>query len=327
MNNRFISIMDSIFTTAELKEILSNYSIGHFKKFGKIKKDDVVSFGQIIETTKGKLFMKVSRYFNEGVSQGLKVADILHKKKFPVCKIFKTKSKKLYLNYRNKIIVLFEFIPNLKNNWKNLNPKEINDFSKTIAKFHKLTKTIKIKPVSSGTYENINSLIHNVFLKRKRFSLKIQNVLVFMEKEIKKINCPKNQYSTGFYSEFNPGHVIFRNNKVKYVIDWEIGKTNAFFDYGSSMIASFSPDGKIFYPKKLKEYIYAYNKERLLSAWEKNHLFDAFKFGILKYGIWGFIDLKTGELFEKERNIDRCGLNKIKFLMTLDAVSFNNIHK
>jgi len=55
------------------------------------------------------------------------------------------------------------------------------------------------------------SLIYKFFLKRKRFSSDIQTILEFMEKEIKLIECPKNQYSTGYYSEFNPGHVQFKN--------------------------------------------------------------------------------------------------------------------
>jgi len=314
--------MGNLFKKEEIEEILSNYNLGQFKKFLSIKKDDIVSYCQIIETTKRKIFMKVSRCFDAGVSQSIRVADILQKQNFPTYRIFSTKSKKLYYNYKNQKIVFYEFIPNLKEKWKNLNLKEIKNFGKTLANFHKLTKSLRIKPIRHGTYENIKSLIHRYFLKRKRFSIKIQNILVYMEKEIKKINCPKNQYFTGYYSEFNPGHVLFENNKVKFVIDWEIGKANAFFDYGSSMTACFKPDGKKFYPNKLKEFILAYDKERPLSNWEKAHLFEAFKFGILKYGIWGFVDLKTGKLLEKEQNIDSDELNKLIFLMNLDQDSF-----
>jgi len=35
---------------------------------------------------------------------------------------------------------------------------------------------------------------------------------------------------------------MFENNKVKYVIDWDIGKEHAFYDYGSSLVACFSVD-------------------------------------------------------------------------------------
>ena len=317
--------MENHFTKEEIEEILSNYNLGQFKSFGKIKKNDVVSFGQIIETTKGKFFMKVLKHFDDGIKQSLKIADILQKQNFPTYQTFSTISNKLYLTYKNQQIIFYEFIPNLKESWKNLNLKEINDFGKTLAKFHKITKPLKIKPTNSGTYENIKSLIHKFFLKRKRFNSDIQNILEFMEKEIKSIECPKNQYSTGYYSEFNPGHVQFKNNKVRIVIDWNIGKTNAFFDYGSSMTACFSLDGNKFYPKKLKEFISAYDEELPLSTWEKSHLFEAFKFGILKYGIWGFVDLKTGNIVEKEKQIDQDELNKVKYLISLDKISFNKM--
>ncbi|MFH1890229.1 MAG: hypothetical protein ABIJ91_01525 [Candidatus Kuenenbacteria bacterium] len=93
------------------------------------------------------------------------------------------------------------------------------------------------------------------------------------------------------------------------------------------MTACFSSDGNKLYPKKLKEFISAYDTERPLSSWEKKHLFEAFKFGILKYGIWGFVDLKTGNIVEKENKIDQDELNRVKFLMTLDKIPFNKMIK
>jgi len=319
--------MESIFTEEEFDDILLHYDIGKFKTSGKIKKDDIVSFGQIIETTKGRFFMKVLRTFNEGISQSLRVADILQKQDFPTYKTFSTKSKKLYLNYKNQKVVFYEFIPNLRDDWKTLNLEEVNDLGKTLARFHKLTKSIKIKPTAPGTYEDIVSQIHRYFIKRKSFNINIQNILNYMENEIKKIKCPKNQYSTGYYSEFNPGHIVFEKGKIKYVIDWEIGKTSAFFDYGSTMTACFNLSGKKLSSKKLKEFISAYDKVRPFSSWEKDNLFEAFKFGVLKYGIWGFVDLKRGTIVKREKDIDKGMLEKVRFLMTLDETSFNEMIK
>ena len=305
-------------TKKEMNEILINYDIGKFKKFGKIKKDDVVSFGQIIETTKGKFFMKIFRKFDNTIKQSIVVSENLRKKGFPTYKIYLTKSKGLYLNYKSNKIVFYEFIPNIPQSWKNLNMKEIKDFGKTLAKFHKLTKKLKIKSSDSGTYEDIKKLIHKFYSRRKKFGKSTQKILEFMEKEIKLIKCPRNEYLTGYYSEFNPGHVIFKNNKVKYVIDWEIGRENAFFDYGGSMASCFSLDGKKLSHKKLKEFVKGYDKERPLSNWERHNLINALKFGILKYGVWGFIDLKTGKMVDSERKIDKTDLNKVNFLMNTD---------
>ena len=319
--------MNKLFSKKEINKILSNYNIGDFKKYGNIKKDDIVSFGQIIETTSGKYFMKVFKKFDKYIEQSVEINIFLKRKKFPTYDVFKTKLGKTYLDYNNQKIIFYEYIPYLRASWKNLNFYEIQDFGKTLGIFHRLTKDMKIHSKGVGGYANIKFLINDYYVKRNRFGKEIQNVLEFMKNEISRLECPNGEYFTGYYSEFNPGHVKFKNNKLKYVIDWEIDKNYAFFDYGSSMIACFSPDGSKFYPKKLKRFINSYSKERSLSNWELKHLFEAFKFGILKYGIWGFVDLQNGELVLKENQIDNDELNKIKFLMGLDKNLFYDMIK
>jgi len=316
--------MKSIFTKQEMNEILQDYNIGKFKYFGKIKKDDVVSFGQIIGTTEGRYFMKILRKFDKRIEQSLRIAFELYRKKFPTYKTYLTKNNKLYVKHNKERIVFYEFIPNLNGNWKSLNLKEINNFAKALAKFHKLTKEIKITPNKSGNYAGIKRLIRRLYRRRYNFDLETRKVIRFMYDGIKILKTPREECFTGYFSEFNPGHVLLKNNKVKYVIDWDMGKEEAFFDYGSSMTACFSLNGKKLYPNKLMEFIKAYNKERKLTQWEKVHLFDAFKFGIFKYGVWGFINLKTGNFAKNRKEIDEKELNKLKYLMNLDEKIFND---
>lgn len=308
--------MNNIFSIDEIQEILDQYTIGQFQSFWDIKKDDENSFGQVIKTDIGVFFIKVLRRFDDWLLQSIQIAHELYEQDFPTYKTYLTKDGKVYLNYKDKHIVFYEYIKNLEWGWKDLSIQEIHDFARILAKFHKLTKWLEIQSTTAGTYQNIKLLIDEIYGKRKLFNQKIQNIISYMHKEIVWLTCPKNEYLTGFYSEYNPGHVMFENNKVKYVIDWDIGKEHAFYDYGSSLVACFSVDWTKFYPKKLREFISAYNKERPLSDWEKNNLFESFKFGVIKYGAWRLVNLDTKEINPHQ-------LNKLNYVMNLNKDKFD----
>ena len=296
----------------QVEEILKNYNLGRLKKLGKIMKNDVVSLGQEIVTTQGRYFLKVHKSFALGEKQGLEASYLL-RKNIPSPKIYLTKKKSLFLGYKNYKIIIFEFLSGLKSKWE-MNKEEIRDFSKTLARFHKQTRKMKFQRIKSGNYQDISSLIKKYYNKRRIYPKNIQKSLEFMKKEIENLPIPENQYLTGFYSEFYPGHVYFKHNKVVSVIDWMIGREEAFYDIGSSLIACFSKNGKKFFQGRFKDFIDSYNKVRKMTKWEKEHIFDALKFGILKTGIWGFFNLQTGKM-ASENKIDRDDLNLVLWLM------------
>ena len=316
--------MKIILRKKDMDIILSNYNLGRLKKIGKIKKDDVVSLGQEIITTKGKYFLKVFKSFNIEEKQGFETAYKLQKNGFPTHKIFLTKNKDIFLNYKKYKIIILEFVGGLDHDWKILSLKEIRDYARTLAKFHKITKKTKLNKGRYGSYEDISKTINKYYNKRKKYSKKFQDILSFMKKEIDSLPKPKNQYITGYYSEYNPGHVKFRNNKVVCVYDWSIGRDEAFYDIGSSMPGCFEKGGKLS-SKRINEFVKAYGKERPLTKWEKEHIFDALKFGILKHGIWGFFDLKTGTIHEHEKNFDKDDLNMVLWLMNVTKDKFKGL--
>lgn len=307
-----------MFSIEEIREILDQYAIGQFKSFWNVKKDDENSFGQAIETTQATLFMKILRRFDDWILQSIVIAHELYEKDFPTYKTYLTKEGKVSLNYKDRNIVLYEYIKNLEWEWKDLSVEEIHDFARVLAKFHKLTKWLEIQSTTAGTYQNIKILIDEIYTKKELFGLEIQNIISYMKTEILWLTCPESEYLTGFYSEYNPGHVMFENNKVKYVIDWDIGKEHAFYDYGSSMMACFSIDGTKFFPEKLKEFVVAYNQERPLADWEKDNLFESFKFGVIKYWAWRLVNLDTKEINPHQ-------LDKLKYLIGLNKKEFNDM--
>ena len=314
--------MKEEFSKEDMHLIFSKYNVGKFVSFGKVIKDDTVSLGQVIETSKGKVFMKVLRDFDLTKKQGLKVMYELGKKKYPVFKIYKSKKEELFVNYKKRSLALFEYVKIKEHmEWAPMNKKKVSEYSKMLAKFHLLTKNIKLKSANLGNLNNLKELVMKFYKKRKKYSKEYQEILNFMNNEIKTIQCPSKEYKTGYFSEFNPGHVIFERNKVKYVIDWEIGYDNAFYDFGSSMVGCFSNKGKKFSYDKLNEYVKSYNRIRKLSNWEREHIYEALKFGCLKYGIWEFADIKTSGMKE-ENNLDLEGIRMVKFLMNTSKEEF-----
>lgn len=307
-------------TKEDMDNILKNYNIGTFKKFGKVAKNDVISLSQIVYTTKNKVFMKVCNARHDDVIQSLKVASSLWKKGFPVYEVFLTKDNKKFFNYKKHPIVFLEFIDiPIIEDWPMISEKQMKDYARQLARFHNLTKKIKLKQTSAGSHKDISGLISKFYKKRKSLPTFAQEALSFMKKQMPKTLCKAGEYKSGYFSEYNPGHVYFNKNKVSYVIDWEIGRNYSYYDLGSSLIACFLGN-KISY-KKIKTFIKEYNKSRTLSKWEKDHLYEALTFGAFKYNIWNLIDLKTGYL-KKPDKIKKSDLDQVYCIMDLSKDKF-----
>jgi len=248
--------MKSIFNKSEINEILENYNFGKFENFGKIKKNDNVSFGQIIKTTKGLFFMKVMRKFDKIIEQSLKICYDLRKLNFPTYQTYLTKDSNFVLKYKNNKIVFYEFIPNLSTEWNFLNGEQMEEFGRVLAKFHNLTKSIEIPyKKHDGNYDGIKNLTLKYHKDKNRFSKRIQDILDFAKFEISNLTLPENEFLTGYFSEFNPVHVQFENNKVFCVLDWTVGNEEAFYDIGSSMVLAFNKDNESVNFDKLNAFI------------------------------------------------------------------------
>jgi len=315
-------------TKQDMDNILNNYNLGKFKKFGKIMKDDKVSYGRIIYTSKKKVFMKIFRLFDTSIRQGLIVSSELHKKGFPTYEIYETENKKSSILYEGERIVFLEYleIKDIKE-WPDLSIEQIRDFSKQLAIFHKHTSKMKLKNTFHGGHNDLNQLIKKAFRLRKRYNKKIQKAIIFMNNEIKKLRCKSGEKKAGYFSEFNPGHVRFNGNKVEWIIDWEIGYDYTFYDWGSSLESCFDEKKKTLSYEQIKEFIKSYNSIQKLSRWEKEHIYEALLFGVFKYGVWGLIDLKTGGFVKDSKKVDMSVINKVLYMMEDNKENFRDIVK
>lgn len=305
----------------DIQKILSHYNLGDFKKFGIITKNDVISLSQVIYTTKKKIFMKIIRTKPEETIQSLNVAFNLWKKGYPVYEIYQTKKNKTFLTYKKYHIVLMEFakIPAIKE-WPSITLEKMKDYAKQLVRFHILTKSMRLNPIYTGSFKDIQNLINKFYKREKDLPNFAYKIISSMKKEIPDVLCKSGEYKSGYFSEYNPGHVYFKKNKVNYVIDWEIGKDYSYYDIGSSAIACFTKKGLSY--KKLRVFLREYNKVRKLSKWEKKHIYEAIKFGAFKYSVWNLIDLKTGDL-KKITRIKTSDLSVANYMVSLSKEEFN----
>ncbi|MBR9704568.1 hypothetical protein GOV12_04095 [Candidatus Pacearchaeota archaeon] len=315
--------MNKQYNKTDIENILRKYNLGKFKKFGKILKNDRVSFCQVIHTSKKKVFMKVFRIFGTHIKQGLIVASYMEKKGFPTYETYQSKQNKSYIIYKKIPIALLEYINiRARDDWPVINNSQMKSYSQGLARFHIDTKNLNLKKIPHGNFKDIKKRIKIFYKIREKKNKKIQKILEFMKENISNTKCPNKEYKSGYYSEYNPGHVFFSGSKIKYVIDWAIGYDNAYYDFGSSMVACFSKNGKKLNYMKLRTYIYEYNKIRKLSSSEKEHIYEALLFGICKYGVWGLNDLKKGKI-ASDKEICKDGVNRVLFIMNLSKKEFD----
>ena len=310
-------------TKKEINEILEKYDLGTFKKFGKVMKDDGISFGRIIHTNKKTIFMKVFRSFDTSIKQGLFVSAKLYRKGFPTYQIYRSKDKRDYIIYKGNKISLIEYI-NIKetNSWPNLTIPQIKEFAKQLAIFHKLTNNMNLKNTFHGGHYRMKKLIEKAYKIKSRYNEDIRKAIIYMYKEMDKLQCKKGEKMAGYFSEFNPGHVIFDKNKVKYVIDWEIGHNYRFYDWGSSLEACFNEKTQEISFEKLKVFIKSYNSIQKLSKWEKEHIYEGLLFGTFKYGVWGLIDLEARGFAKNSKKVDMNNINKVLNIINLSKKEF-----
>ena len=315
-------------TKADISGVLGEYDLGELKKLGRIMKDDSVSFGRIIQTSKKKFFLKAFRKFNLSTKQGLNVASKLYGRGYPTYKIYKTKKGRTYTKYRGVYFSLIEYLPIKKIvSWKNLDKEMVKEFSKNLALFHKYSSQINLKKTRTGSFEEIKNLIIKSYILRSRYDKNIQKAIIFMKENIDKLKCRNGERKDAYFSEFNPGHVLFKNKKVWKVIDWEIGYDYRYYDISSSLIACFNQKNNKIDLDKIKEFISSYDKLQKLSKWEKQHFYEAILFGVFKYGVWGLINIKSGYFAKDSKDIDKGDVSRINEMMKLDKNKFLELLK
>lgn len=214
----------------EIKDFLNkNYSLGKIKKIKKIKHNNINSSNFQILTNKKSYTI---RFITDGSS---------YKKIETICKILnfcKNNNVKVVEPIKNKKNLFFDkekkYYVTKYYNGKTFSGKieEIKNLAKTTATLHKCLKKTKIKysfrPDSKNYKLLTNNEIKNIkkILNKNEIDPKIKKNFCYIENQIKKIENMKNNINTKYlnkqliHRDIHPNNVIFENNIVKAIIDF-----------------------------------------------------------------------------------------------------------
>lgn len=180
----------------------------------------------------------------------------------------------------------------VRGEWREFSIEQIARCGGLLAEFHNLTQSMKLRQFITGGPEEILSLL-GLWLS-KPLDPQATAILSGIRRIAGRLICNVGT-PTGFFSEFNPGHIWFTPAGVQ-IIDWEVGVHYPLYDLGGAMVMCFDADGTQLNEEKLYTLIQAYHDVRRLTDEERTRLTDALLFGVVKYAIWGMCSAFPGQM-------------------------------
>jgi len=296
-------VIKTRFSKNELAQIMTAYDLGEYKNSKQIN-EGIVQTNFLLQTTKGKFIFKY--YENRSKNSVLFETNLikyLKNKNYPCPDIFKNKRGKFVGIYNKKPYVLSEFIEG--QHLKNPNENQKNQVIKEVAKLQNITKNYRPnrkKHRWNYSIELCRKLAKNEA--KKINNLNSRKKLKWLENKLSELKLPKSLPKGICHCDFYFSNVIFRNNKVNTIIDFDDANyTFLMFDMVNLIESWAWPRNRVFNFDKAKKIVQEYTKHRILNNNEKGHLFDLYKLCILIDCVWSFARGNVKDFYEK-RKID-----------------------
>lgn len=271
----------------DISNILNEYDLG------KVINSSVISSPSSlnprwnkIETSEGLFFLKQYRKGNY-VDEHFDFLKYLLYNDYPAVKIFNNKAGALKTSHNGQVFAIFEFIEGCKWDYT-VNEKRAIEIGRNLGKLHRLGMDYPYSSVHVN-YDYFYTLMKKGYGTLKKVPDNLKDALRFMYSNMPNADFLNGAPKSTCHVEFLKRHLVFRGDKLSKVLDWDIvSKDHMLSDLGTTMTTAFqdSLDYRI-----LSKIIGAYNAERPLTQFEKNHIYDAIKFGVFKTAIWGLFGL------------------------------------
>ena len=252
------------------------------KKFNLKKIIRFQGIKQGIENTNYLLKNKDSKYiltiFEKRVQKKdlpffMKLMDSLNKKNINCPKPLKDKNGKYLTLIKNKSACIVTFL-NGKDK-KNLNNKNCYDTGRNIARFHKVSKKIKLYRKNSMSINKLDSLLKSIKFKSNKTLHNLKLVLKENLKDIKK-KWPRNIPKGIIHGDLFIDNIFFNKNKFAGFIDFYFSSNDYLMYEIAICINALCFDKKnnkfILNNKKIKSLIDGYQSIKKISQKEKNAL-------------------------------------------------------
>ena len=203
----------------------------------------------------------------------MKLMDSLNKKNINCPKPLKDKSGKYLTLIKNKSACIVTFLDGKDK--KNLNNKNCYDTGRNIAKFHKISKKIKLYRKNSMSINHLDSLLKSIKFKYDKILPNLKLVLKENLKDIKK-KWPKNLPEGIIHGDLFIDNIFFNKNKFAGFIDFYFSSNDYLMYEIAICINALCFDKKnnkfVLNNKKIKGLIDGYQSIRKISKKEKDAL-------------------------------------------------------
>jgi homoserine kinase type II len=267
----------AVYTKINDKDILllsQKFNLGKIKKFQGIQQG-IENTNYLLKTYNKNYILTIfeKRVQKKDIPFFMKLMDKLNQQKINCPKPIKNRNGKYLTLIQNKSACIVTFLKGKDK--KNLNNKNCYDAGRNIAKFHKVSKKIKLYRKNSMSIKNLDPLLKSLKFKSKKILPNLKSVLKKNLKEIKK-EWPKNIPEGIIHGDLFIDNIFFNKNKFVGFIDFYFSSNDYLMYEIAICINALCFDKKkskfILNNKKIKNLINGYQSIKKISQKEKNAL-------------------------------------------------------
>ena len=285
----------SNFSKQDFVNILSNYGIGKYKNHKHVES----ALGNtvfILKTSKNKYVLKIFETTKlSNIKFQTKVMNLLEKNNIPSPKIIKTITKEDIFKYKNKNLIIQEFIDGIL--VKRYSDKLLKEVTFYQAKVIKLLMKFPLgRKFIWGKDYQFRPLRWKIN-KFKNFDIKKENQILINElKKIKKDKLKKSYV----HGDFHRVNLLIKNDRLKAILDWD----DIHQDYIAQELAIFinffiSDSGRV-NKHKINLYLDEFEKIIKLNSEEKKSILLFIRFRVLNSLTWAIYQLKKHKDLESK---------------------------
>ena len=267
----------AIYTKISKKDVISiekKFNLGKIISFKGIKKG-IENTNYLLKTKNNKYILTIfgKRVQKKDIPFFMNLMDKLANYKIICPKPQKNKKGNYLFNLKNKSAVIVSFLEGKDKN--KLNTKDCYEIGKNVAKFHKVSKKIKLYRKNSMSLNSWTNLLKKIGNNCNNIDVSLKEMMTKSLTDIKK-RWPRKLSNGIIHGDLFIDNIFFRNNKFYGYIDFYFS-SNDFFMYEIAICINalcFDKKNRKFFfnKKKSKNLLKGYSSLKKLTKNEKNSL-------------------------------------------------------
>ena len=253
-------------TKVDFENILKKYNLGQYKS-NKHLDWALANTVYLLKTTKSKYILKVCEQSPKGlVKFQIDIINYLNKKGLPVAVTLNTKTKRKFIHYNGKLILIQKFIEG--KHPKKINEELIKEIANLFGLMHKHLLRLKLK----GKHTCLNHFKPSPYKVGRTPEINFRKEEKDLIKHLQKIKR-NNTRRCIIHSDLRDINLLVENNKVKAIIDWDDAHEDYLaYDIGVFLLDLTVKNGKV-NRKILKQFFQEYEKHNKLTKEEKEAVY------------------------------------------------------